>query len=144
MKWKCYCISSSKRVLAIVTIMKNCNNVNDIASRKLCLTSCQSCYQMQLNLAKNYISIFIISASSWQKIDGKNCYTGKGAISLLPNPYSDSLSLSECQYACAIDDNCEGVIVRISDERCHKRTNIHIAECNNDSRYNLFIKETGE
>ena len=91
-----------------------------------------------------FISILIISASSWQKIEGKNCYDGKGAIAMLPNPYSNSLSLSDCQYACAIDDNCEGVIVTLYDERCHKRTNIHIAECDNDPRYNLFIKETGE
>ena len=35
-------------------------------------------------------------ALPWRKYHGKNCYSGQGADSMLPDPYSDSLSLPDC------------------------------------------------
>ena len=36
------------------------------------------------------------NALAWRKYHGKNCYSGQGADSMLPNPLPDSLSLSDC------------------------------------------------
>ena len=91
-----------------------------------------------------------VSSISWQKHDGKNCYSGNGADHIFPDPYSSSFSLSDCQRACAIDDSCEGIIVPrhvvLSGTlgNCHKRRNILVDECQDAGDGILFIKQTGK
>ena len=75
----------------------------------------------------------------------KNCYDGKGADNVGRNPYSDVLSLSDCQYHCEVDDSCEGIIVgegiiREDRGRCHKRRNIQLCDCSDQAGYNLYVK----
>ena len=84
-------------------------------------------------------------ADFWVKHEGKNCYTGKGAVSMMPNPYGLA-SLSDCQNACETDNLCEGIIFKGGPDRgwCHKRMNIKIDECNDQNGFDLFIKATGK
>ena len=49
---------------------------------------------------------------NWIKWDGTNCFSGSGAVNLLPEPYSNSLSLEGCKEACNAGlPACEGIVV---------------------------------
>ena len=66
----------------------------------------------------------------WYKYHGKNCHDGRGADNILPDPISNSTSLSHCQDACEADDSCEGVVVgKESLGLCHLRKNIQLDRC---------------
>ena len=61
-------------------------------------------------------------------------------------PYSPSMSLSDCQAACEVDRSCEGFIsVSKNDEPgpCYKRKNLQPWECENEKYHSLFIKVGG-
>lgn len=79
---------------------------------------------------------------SWRKYEQKACYDGHGADLILPNPYSNSLSLYECKKACETDDSCEGIIVMAGKEAlgpCRKRRNVQPNDCLHNSDQNLFL-----
>ena len=83
---------------------------------------------------------------SWQKYSGKNCYQGQGADNMSPEPYSNSISLSDCKNACETDDACEGIVVKRGEEsagRCFKRKNIKLGDCSDNSQFDLYLKPTG-
>ena len=82
----------------------------------------------------------------WRKYDSKNCYDGNGADTMVPNPYSSALSLSDCQAACEADDSCEGIVVEKGREAsgpCYKRKNIQPTECPTSGASNLYMKSPG-
>ena len=66
----------------------------------------------------------------WYKYHGKTCSYGHGADNILPNPISNSTSLSHCQDACEADDSCEGVVVEKEPlGPCYMRKNIQLDKC---------------
>jgi len=82
-------------------------------------------------------------ASSWEQHRGTDCYEGKGGQPLTPDPYHSSLSLAQCQAACAQDLACKGVIRKAGEQRgiCYRRRGIQLANCVKDSAWDLFIKK---
>merc|ERR1712180_527556 len=48
-------------------------------------------------------------STSWEQHRGTDCYEGKGGQPLSPNPYHRSLTLDQCQAACAQDSRCKGI-----------------------------------
>ena len=75
---------------------------------------------------------------------GVDCYQGRGGDPVLPDPYSDSVSLSQCQAACDYDSSCQGFIRRASEGQgsgiCYRRKNIILSRCVRDSVWNLHMK----
>ena len=87
---------------------------------------------------------------SWHKHQGKNCYNWNGdwngADNMSPEPYSNSLSLSDCQDACETDASCEGVVIERGKEslgRCYKRKNIQLSDCMDNTDKDVYLKITG-
>jgi len=82
-------------------------------------------------------------ATSWEQHQGTDCYEGKGGQPLLPDPYHNSLSLAQCQAACAQDSACKGVIRKAGEQTgiCYRRRGIQLANCVKDSTWDLFIKK---
>jgi len=82
-------------------------------------------------------------ASSWEQHRGTDCYEGRGGQPLSPDPYHNSLSLTQCQAACAQDSRCKGVIRKAGEQRgiCYRRRGIQLANCVKDSAWDLFIKK---
>ena len=63
-----------------------------------------------------------------------------------PEPYHNSLSLSDCKEACETDDACEGIIIMRGQESqgyCYKRKNIKLSDCEDTGAYDLYLKLTG-
>jgi len=82
-------------------------------------------------------------ATSWEQHRGTDCYEGKGGQPLSPDPYHNSLSLAQCQAACAQDSSCTGVIRKAGEQTgiCYRRRGIQLANCVKDSTWDLFIKK---
>jgi len=82
-------------------------------------------------------------ATSWEQHQGTDCYEGKGGQPLLPDPYHSSLTLAQCQAACAQDSACKGVIRKAGEQTgiCYRRRGIQLANCVKDSTWDLFIKK---
>ena len=83
---------------------------------------------------------------SWRKYLMKNCYQGHGADNMSPEPYSDSLSLSNCREACELDESCEGIVIKRGKEPlgpCFMRRNIQLSRCLDNQPYDLYLKPTG-
>ena len=74
----------------------------------------------------------------WEKLTGVDCYQGKGADPIQPDPFSNSLTLDQCQAV------CEGIIRKSSDVQgsgiCYKRRNIVIGNCVKDPVWDLHKK----
>jgi len=83
------------------------------------------------------------STSSWEQHRGTDCYEGKGGQPLSPDPYHNSLTLAQCQAACAQDPACKGVIRKAGEQTgiCYRRRGIQLANCVKDSTWDLFIKK---
>ena len=82
---------------------------------------------------------------SWHKYEQKICYNGHGADDILPSPYSNSLSLSECKIACETDDSCEGINVLVGRGprgSCFKKRNVQPSDCLHNSDIDLFLLDT--
>jgi len=47
----------------------------------------------------------------WTKHAGTNCFKGRGATTVLPEPYSTDTTLADCQEACQADKECTAVVV---------------------------------
>jgi hypothetical protein len=47
-------------------------------------------------------------STAWEQHRGTDCYEGKGGQPLSPDPYHSSLTLAQCQAACAQDSTCGG------------------------------------
>ena len=83
---------------------------------------------------------------SWRKYLGKNCWEGHGADNMSPEPYSKSLSLTNCQGACEEDESCEGIVIKRGKESlgpCFMRRNIQLSRCKDKTPYDLYLKQTG-
>ena len=83
---------------------------------------------------------------SWRKYLRKNCWEGNGADNLLPEPYSNSLSLPDCKDACELDESCEGIVIKRGEESlgpCFMRKNIQLSSCRDYQPYDLYLKPTG-
>jgi len=82
-------------------------------------------------------------ATSWEQHRGTDCYEGKGGQPLSPDPYHNSLSLAQCQAACAQDSACKGVIRKAGEQTgiCYRRRGIQLANCVKDSTWDLFVKK---
>ena len=61
----------------------------------------------------------------------------------MPDPYHNSLTLAQCQAACAQDPACKGVIRKAGEQTgiCYRRRGIQLANCVKDSTWDLFIKK---
>ena len=83
---------------------------------------------------------------SWRKYRGKNCYQGRGADNMSPEPYSKALSLTNCQGACEEDESCDGIVIKRGKESlgpCFMRRNIQLNRCKDNSPYDLYLKPAG-
>jgi len=82
-------------------------------------------------------------STSWEQHRGTDCYEGKGGQPLSPDPYHSSLTLAQCQAACAQDSACKGVIRKAGEQTgiCYRRRGIQLANCVKDSTWDLFIKK---
>jgi len=82
-------------------------------------------------------------STAWEQHRGTDCYEGKGGQPLLPDPYHSSLTLAQCQAACAQDSACKGVIRKAGEQTgiCYRRRGIQLANCAKDSTWDLFIKK---
>ena len=83
---------------------------------------------------------------SWRKYLGKNCWERHGADNMSPEPYSKSLSLTNCQGACEEDESCEGIVIKRGKESlgpCFMRRNIQLSRCKDNTPYDLYLKQTG-
>ena len=82
-------------------------------------------------------------STSWEQHRGTDCYEGKGGQPLSPDPYHSSLTLTQCQAACAQDSACKGVIRKAGEQTgiCYRRRGIQLANCAKDSTWDLFIKK---
>ena len=80
---------------------------------------------------------------SWEQHRGTDCYQGKGGQPLSPNPYHTSLTLDQCQSACAQDPGCKGIIRKAGEWTgiCYRRRGIQLANCVKDLTWDLFIKK---
>jgi len=81
----------------------------------------------------------------WKKQTGVDCYENQGGDPILPDPYPENLSLSQCQAACETDSSCEGIIRRASEGQgsgiCYKRKNIVLVRCVRDPMWDLHLKQ---
>ena len=82
-------------------------------------------------------------STAWEQHRGTDCYEGKGGQPLSPDPYHSSLTLAQCQAACAQDSACKGVIRKAGEQTgiCYRRRGIQLANCAKDSTWDLFIKK---
>ena len=82
-------------------------------------------------------------STAWEHHRGTDCYEGKGGQPLSPDPYHRSLTLAQCQAACAQDSACKGVIRKAGEQTgiCYRRRGIQLANCAKDSTWDLFIKK---
>jgi len=82
-------------------------------------------------------------STAWEQHRGTDCYEGKGGQPLSPDPYHRSLTLAQCQAACAQDSACKGVIRKAGEQTgiCYRRRGIQLANCAKDSTWDLFIKK---
>ena len=73
---------------------------------------------------------------------------GKGAVLIKQDPFSNNLSLQECQDACQQDSKCAGIIRKSSDNIgkgvCIKRKTLQVGKCAKDATWNLHEKPTGD
>ena len=81
----------------------------------------------------------------WLLHQGVDCdgNTGQGAINILPEPYSSSMSLYDCKAACEADGDCEAIVILAGSEAagpCHKRRNVDLGNCASGTAYHLFTK----
>ena len=80
----------------------------------------------------------------WEKLPGMDCYQGNGAYTIQPDPYSNTLTLKQCQAVCDQDYSCEGIIRKSSDGQgsgiCYKRRNIVFGNCVKDPVWDLHNK----
>jgi len=85
-----------------------------------------------------------VTNDKWKKQTGVDCYQGKGGDPILPDPFSNSLTLNQCKSACESDSSCQGIIRKASEQQgvgiCYKRTNIVISRCVRDSVWDLHTK----
>ena len=85
----------------------------------------------------------------WIKFDSTDCYQGSGGDSVLgiPDPYSNSLTLSECKEVCQAERSCEGIIRESSDGEskglCYLRLILDLSKCIEDSIWELHTKSEG-
>ena len=81
----------------------------------------------------------------WQKKTGVDCYENQGGDPILPDPYSDSVTLGQCKAACETDSSCQGIIRRAAEGQgsgiCYKRKNIVLVRCVGDPVWNLHLKQ---
>ena len=84
----------------------------------------------------------------WQKQTGVDCYENQGGDPISPDPYSESVSLNQCQAACETDSSCEGIIRKASEGQgagiCYKRKNIVLVRCVKDPMWDLHLKKGSE
>jgi len=82
-------------------------------------------------------------STAWEHHRGTDCYEGKGGQPLSPDPYHSSLTLAQCQAACAQDAACKGVIRKAGEQTgiCYRRRGIQLANCVRDSTWDLFVKK---
>ena len=81
----------------------------------------------------------------WLLHQGVDCdgNTGQGAINILPEPYSSSMSLYDCKAACEADGDCEAIVILAGSEAagpCHERRNVDLGNCASGTSYHLFTK----
>eukprot|EP00091_Calanus_sinicus_P002125 TRINITY_DN12184_c0_g1_i5.p1 TRINITY_DN12184_c0_g1~~TRINITY_DN12184_c0_g1_i5.p1 ORF type:complete len:297 (-),score=53.76 TRINITY_DN12184_c0_g1_i5:345-1178(-) len=82
----------------------------------------------------------------WLKYDSTDCYQGNGGdpVPGKPDPYSNSLTLSECKDVCQSEASCEGIIREASDGEskglCYLRLNLDQSKCIEDSIWELHTK----
>jgi len=85
-----------------------------------------------------------VTNNKWQTQTGFDCYQGRGGDPILPDPYSSSVSLTQCQAACDSDSSCQGIIRRAADGQgsgvCYRRKNIVLSRCVRDTAWNLHMK----
>ena len=62
-----------------------------------------------------FLSFLSLTFANWELKQRLDCYAGKGGDPILPDPYSNNLSLQECQNVCQQDTQCSGVIRKASD-----------------------------
>jgi len=82
-------------------------------------------------------------STSWQQHRGTDCYEGKGGQPLSPDPYHRSLTLEQCQAACAQDSRCKGIIRKAGERAgvCYRRRSIQLTNCVKDATWDLFVKK---
>jgi len=85
----------------------------------------------------------------WTRFDSTDCYQGNGGdpVPGKPDPYSNSLTLSECKDVCQSETSCEGIIRESSDGEskglCYLRLNLDQSKCIEDSIWELHTKNEG-
>mmetsp|Transcript_49763 Transcript_49763/g.144404 ORF Transcript_49763/g.144404 Transcript_49763/m.144404 type:complete len:432 (+) Transcript_49763:34-1329(+) len=79
--------------------------------------------------------------NGWTQHLGVNCYSGNGATDLeqFPGQPYGTMSLQDCEAACAAQPGCEGVVVSKpvwctgGKVRCYRRGNIQLDQCLTDT-----------
>ena len=104
---------------------------------------------MKLYLVSVIIEILCVLGSdsaSWTTHVGLDCYEGKGGDPILPDPFSSSMSPTECRAVCLEDVACEGVVTSSGQDTgyCYKRRNLKLKNCVRDSKWTLHNKKGGK
>lgn len=85
-----------------------------------------------------------VTNNKWKKQTGVDCYQGRGGDPILPDPYSESVTLNQCKTACDADSSCQAIIREASDGEgsgiCYKRRNLVVSKCVRDPVWNLHLK----
>ena len=95
--------------------------------------------------------MFSLSPGSveWEELDKTNCYRGRGAAIIDPNPWKvwgkTTFSLSECQEECAKKSSCEGIVIdRRRSGQCVLRASLQPDKCRTSSRHVVYIRRDGK
>ena len=76
------------------------------------------------------------------RLAGTDCYEGTGGDPLLPEPFSDSVGLTECKEACLGESQCVAIVRKRSEGigkgACYRRTRVRLEECDQDSEWDLY------
>jgi len=89
----------------------------------------------------------LVSSQSWTEHAGKDCYAGRGAVALQPDPYSTYVTLDQCKAACVQSAACEGIVRKRSEGAgagiCYLRRAIALNQCAQDNTWTLYKVSRG-
>lgn len=97
-----------------------------------------------------FLHMVVLVSSQWVQHDGVDCYSGKGAEPIQPDPFSSSVSLARCQAVCMENPQCEGIIRKKNEGDgegiCYLRKSISLSGCAEDPTWTLhqvWVKHDG-
>merc|ERR1712080_564640 len=83
-------------------------------------------------------------SADWVKHEGMDCYPGRGALAILPDPLPTSLTLEDCKAECLDHSACRGVVTVTKDQgnkgKCYLRRNLRLQSCSRNTGYTFHLK----